>query len=157
MRADEGADTDPAARPDLPGSGPEDRPDRWQWRRRIRAHPHKHLAYRVVIGVLGTLCIIAGAITGPLPGPGGIPLVLLGLAIWASEFAWARRLLEWFKRKVHQVRGLSRGGKATFWLCFLAACGALGYLSLLFAGVPSWLPGGAEHLLARLPGVRLQH
>lgn len=130
--------------------------DRWRWRRRIRANPQQRFAYRVIIGVLGLVCLIAGALTGPLPGPGGIPLVLLGLAIWASEFSWAHRLLEWFKRKVHQVRRLPRGRKALFWVCFLAACGLLGYASLVTVGVPQWLPSDVDGVLARIPGVRMQ-
>ncbi len=35
----------------------------------------------------------------PFPGPGWA-IVILGLAIWAIEFAWARNLLEFTKRHV---------------------------------------------------------
>ena len=47
-----------------------------------------------------------GFVTGPLPGPGGIPLVLLGLAIWSSEFEWAHKLMQWFKAQLHRFRRL---------------------------------------------------
>lgn len=127
--------------------------DRWHWRRRIRANRHQHFVYRIVIGLLGLLCIGAGVITGPLPGPGGIPLVLLGMAIWASEFGWARRLMLWFKALLHRVRMLTPGKKAMFWICFLACCGLIGYTSLLMFGLPGWLPGWLDHVLTTLPGV----
>ena len=42
--------------------------------------------------LLGALLMIAAAITGPLPGPGGIPLFLLGLA--ATFFALTRLKVE---------------------------------------------------------------
>jgi hypothetical protein len=41
--------------------------------------------------VVGSLFVIAAAATGWLPGPGGIPLFLIGVAILATEFAWAER------------------------------------------------------------------
>jgi hypothetical protein len=41
--------------------------------------------------VVGSLFIIAAAATGWLPGPGGIPLFLVGVAILATEFVWAER------------------------------------------------------------------
>jgi hypothetical protein len=44
--------------------------------------------------------ICLGFISGPIPGPGGIPLVLLGLAVMASEFVWAERLMVVFKTQL---------------------------------------------------------
>lgn len=41
--------------------------------------------------VFGSLFILAAAATGWLPGPGGIPLFLVGVAILATEFVWAER------------------------------------------------------------------
>ena len=42
--------------------------------------------------VAGSACLAAGLVLLVLPGP-GIPLLLLGLLILASEFAWAAVLL----------------------------------------------------------------
>lgn len=39
--------------------------------------------------------MLASGLIGWLPGPGGIPVFLLGIAILASEFAWADRLKQW--------------------------------------------------------------
>ncbi|WP_157683812.1 PGPGW domain-containing protein [Microlunatus soli] len=127
--------------------------DRWEWRRKIRADPHKARIYRVVIAIAGTLLIALGAVTGPLPGPGGIPLVLLGLAVWASEFEWAQRLMQWFKKQLHKFRGWSRPRQVLGWVIFFACLGALGYGYLLLLGLPTWMPAAIAHWLDRLPGV----
>jgi uncharacterized protein (TIGR02611 family) len=66
---------------------------------KIRAHPTGHLSLKVAIGVLGGLVVAAGIVMIPFPGPGWA-VVILGLAIWAVEFAWARNLLEFTKRHV---------------------------------------------------------
>lgn len=42
--------------------------------------------------LLGLFFLIAAALTGWLPGPGGIPLFLIGIAILATEFKWAKYL-----------------------------------------------------------------
>jgi hypothetical protein len=49
--------------------------------------------------VVGTLFILAAAATGWLPGPGGIPLFLIGIAILATEFVWAER----FRDKIMMI------------------------------------------------------
>src|SRR5215218_6274091 len=60
--------------------------DRWRWRRKIREDKRKLAAYRIAVGLLGLILVVLGFISGPIPGPGGIPLILLGLAVWSSEF-----------------------------------------------------------------------
>src|SRR5919107_2589366 len=67
--------------------------DRWLWRRKIRQNPRQLAVYRSLVGILGLLLICLGFVSGPLPGPGGIPLILAGLAIWSSEFEWAHQLM----------------------------------------------------------------
>ena len=127
--------------------------DRWRWRARIRRNPHQLRVYRVAVAIAGLFFIVAGLVTGPLPGPGGIPLVLLGLAIWASEFEWAHKLMLWFKLQLHRFRGWSRPKQVLFWVVFFACCGLFGYLYLLTIGPPTWLPLSVDRLLERLPGV----
>lgn len=53
--------------------------------------------------LLGGVMLLAGAIMVVTPGP-GIPFLLGGLALLASEFVWARRLLERFKQGAAQVK-----------------------------------------------------
>jgi hypothetical protein len=48
----------------------------------------------ILIDILGFTCIIAAPFLGWLPGPGGIPLVILGLSLLANNHEWAERLME---------------------------------------------------------------
>lgn len=127
--------------------------DRWAWRRAIRADPRKLFFYRLGVGFAGLLFICLGLVTGPFPGPGGIPLVLLGLAIWSSEFEWAQRVMLWFKRRLQQFRGWTRWQQTGFWVAFFGCCGVAGYAYMLVLGIPEWLPNVVERNLARLPGL----
>lgn len=127
--------------------------DRWRWRARVRQSPHQLRIYRIAVGFAGTLLIALGFVSGPLPGPGGIPLVLLGLAIWASEFVWAERLMTLFKAQLRRFQSWSRPRQVVAFGVFFAACGLVGYGYLLTLGPPAWLPGAVEGVLARLPGL----
>ena len=51
-----------------------------------------HFLWRVIIGVAGGSVTVVGAIALVGPGP-GILIVLAGLGILASEFAWAARVM----------------------------------------------------------------
>lgn len=53
---------------------------------------------RVLIGIVGTLVLIVGIIAIPYPGPGWL-IVFTGLAILATEFTWAERVLHFAKGK----------------------------------------------------------
>jgi uncharacterized protein (TIGR02611 family) len=66
---------------------------------RIRASPTGRLSLKIGVGVLGGVVVAAGIVMIPFPGPGWA-VVILGLAIWAIEFVWARNLLEFTKRHV---------------------------------------------------------
>lgn len=48
---------------------------------------------RIAIDVLGYLLILAAGLTGWLPGPGGLPLLIIGLSLLATNNEWAARLL----------------------------------------------------------------
>ena len=127
--------------------------DRWRWRRKIRQNPHQLPFYRVAVAIAGLFFIALGFVSGPLPGPGGIPLVLLGLAIWASEFIWAQRLMLIFKAQLRRFRGWNRPKQVLFWIVFVTCCGLLGYTYLLVLGPPGWMPDIVHRLVDRLPGV----
>src|SRR3954471_12295004 len=66
---------------------------------KIRANPTGRLALKIGIGVLGGLVVALGIVLIPFPGPGWA-IVILGLAIWAIEFVWAKHLLNFTKRMV---------------------------------------------------------
>ena len=59
---------------------------------------------RVVIGIIGTTILVIGVALIVLPGPAFI-VIPVGLAILASEFIWARRVLERGRVFVSRIRG----------------------------------------------------
>jgi uncharacterized protein (TIGR02611 family) len=88
-----------------------DRDDKGPIQRRldkIRSTPTGRLTLRIGVGVLGSLIVAAGIVMVPFPGPGWA-VVILGLAVWAVEFSWAKRALEFTKRHVQSwTRWLGR-------------------------------------------------
>jgi tellurite resistance protein TerC len=67
------------------------------------------LARRIVIAVIGGTLLLGGVIMLVTPGP-GVAIILLGLAILAVEFAWAKLWLDKVRHSVtpegrEQLRG----------------------------------------------------
>jgi uncharacterized protein (TIGR02611 family) len=62
-------------------------------RARQERHRERNRIYRVVFAGVGFFVLTAGVIMLVTPGP-GIPVIILGLAMLALEFAWAERWLE---------------------------------------------------------------
>ncbi len=60
---------------------------------KLRSHSKK-----VLIGIVGGLVVLIGLVLVPYPGPGWL-IVFAGLAILATEFAFASRVLEFAKGK----------------------------------------------------------
>jgi uncharacterized protein (TIGR02611 family) len=117
----------------------------WAWRARIRANPKSRAAYRLLVAVVGTLVTLVGLVLIPAPGPGWL-VVFMGLAVLASEFAWAGRLLGFARREV---------GRWTYWaarqnllvrallgLVSLAALVGVLWVTLRLSGVPGFVPDG---------------
>jgi uncharacterized protein (TIGR02611 family) len=107
-----------------------------RWLRPIRGRVHRlpagPLVWKIVIGVLGAAVVAVGLLLVPLPGPGWA-IVFLGLAVWATEFRWAQRLLgrareilrrwtDWAKAQPMSVRVL------------LGAVGLLALVGLAYVG-----------------------
>ncbi|MBB5628994.1 TIGR02611 family protein [Sphaerisporangium krabiense] len=67
------------------------------WLDGVRASRTGRLTLKIVIGVIGAALVIGGLLLVPLPGPGWL-IVFAGLAVLATEFAWAHRLLEFAKK-----------------------------------------------------------
>lgn len=68
----------------------------------IKARRGLHLSWQVGVFVVGLAVIGAGIAMLVLPGPGWVA-IFAGLAIWATEFAWAHLVLRWTKRKVSEA------------------------------------------------------
>jgi uncharacterized protein (TIGR02611 family) len=66
---------------------------------RIRSTPTGRMALKIGIGALGVIVVAIGIVLIPFPGPGWA-IVIVGLAILALEFAWAKNLLDFTKRHV---------------------------------------------------------
>ena len=54
----------------------------------------RHYAQLIFFDTLAVICIIAAIATGWLPGPGGIPLVIVGLSLLAINHEWAQRYVD---------------------------------------------------------------
>jgi len=52
----------------------------------------------------GVVVTVIGIILMPVPGPGGLPVTLAGLAILGSELPWAKRLMENLKERAVFLR-----------------------------------------------------
>ncbi|HEV2089261.1 MAG TPA: TIGR02611 family protein [Cryptosporangiaceae bacterium] len=70
----------------------------------VRTHRVLGWPYRILVGVVGTAILVVGIVMIPAPGPGWL-VVLGGLAVLATEFAWARRLLRFTRHWVRAWTG----------------------------------------------------
>ena len=71
-------------------------------RARRASHKERHRLYRIVFALVGFLVCAVGIVMLVTPGP-GIPVIVLGLAMLALEFAWAERWLERLVDKAEQA------------------------------------------------------
>jgi uncharacterized protein (TIGR02611 family) len=132
--------------------------DRWVWRARIKGRPTTRRIYRTVVGVLGAAIVLLGIVLLPAPGPGWA-IIFVGLAVLASEFERAQRLLAFAKRHVHRwttwITAQPLVVRALVALAVLALVLGIfwGYFAVM--GVPTWLPDVAQQQLLQLvPGAR---
>ncbi|HSE72813.1 MAG TPA: PGPGW domain-containing protein [Nocardioidaceae bacterium] len=70
---------------------------------RLHANPALSLTTKIVVTTLGVLVMGAGLVMMVTPGPGIVGIVL-GLAILATEWAWAERWLGKARQKAHEAR-----------------------------------------------------
>ena len=69
-----------------------------RWRERLRQRRTTDLVYRMMVGITGAVVLAGGIVAIPYPGPGWA-IVFIGLAILASEFAWAHHTLRIVKSR----------------------------------------------------------
>ena len=123
---------------------------RWaRWRDRLRDHRKAEFGYRIAVAVIGLTVLAVGTLAIPYPGPGWA-IVFIGLAILASEFNWARRLLAyirvrydkvmaWFKAQGLWVQVLGAAFTAAIMLGTLWLLGAFGWAAGLVGIDARWL------------------
>jgi uncharacterized protein (TIGR02611 family) len=111
-------------------------------RDRVRATPGSRLVYRASVAVVGLAVAAGGLVLVPLPGPGWI-IVFVGLAILASEFAWAQRLLDYVRDRVRAWTGWVM--HRPIWVRVAIPLVTVGfvatatYLLIRLQGVPPWV------------------
>lgn len=120
-----------------------DRPLRHPFRAFFSRHRTLDLVYRIAVGVLGVAIVLGGLVLVPLPGPGWL-IVFAGLALLATEFAWAGRLLDYARRRLMTWTGWvtdqSLAVRALIGLVSLLAVAGAVWLYVAVQGVPGWLP-----------------
>ncbi|MFJ1705190.1 TIGR02611 family protein [Kitasatospora sp. NPDC088346] len=84
------------------GAGPAGRPTGSRAPLFIRRSPALHTSWRVIVFLAGLAVVGLGIVMLPMPGPGWV-VIFLGMSIWATEFAWAQRVLRWTRRKVAEA------------------------------------------------------
>jgi tellurite resistance protein TerC len=88
---------------------------------------------KLAVLVAGTLVLLAAIVLGPLPGPGFTILAPIGIAILATEFAWARGLLS--RLKFLQDKTDEIANKTSVWMVpvvvvgFWVVLGAVAYFT----------------------------
>jgi len=130
--------------------------DDWAWRRRIRSNSATHRLYRGAIAVAGGIVVVLGLIAVPAPDPGWL-IVFLRVAIWASEFEFAQRLLRRGRERLREwntwLRGKPWWVSALVWLGTAAVVSWVFWGYLAWQGSPGWLPDTVDSWLQVLPGV----
>ena len=106
---------------------------------------------KALVLIAGTAIVVAGIAIAPLPGPGGMIVVPLGIALLATEFIWAKRLLETLKSRVEKLalQGDKIGAKIPRW--FLVPI-VLGYYAF-FAGLYLYSPVPKTFLVGTCVGL----
>ncbi len=109
--------------------------------------------YRWLVGLVGAAITVAGLFLVPLPGPGWL-IVFVGLAILASEFPWAQRLLDFGRDRLRRWTRWLGGQPLVVRLGVALGTGLLVgvtlYLVAVVLGVPGWVP---DSWVPPLPGL----
>lgn len=128
---------------ETPGRGPKPPHERHPVRAFFARNRGLDATYRTVIGLVGAAIVIGGLALIPLPGPGWL-IVFAGLAVLATEFYWAGRLLDFARRQVHAwtdwVTRQSLPVRLVLGVVGLAFIAGLVWLFVATVGVPEWVP-----------------
>jgi uncharacterized protein (TIGR02611 family) len=120
-----------------------------RWRDRLRDKPAAEFGYRVAVAAIGLAVLAVGIVAIPYPGPGWA-IAFVGLAILATEFAWARRtlaytrqrydkLMAWFRRQGRWVQATGAALTGTIVVATLWLLGAVGWSAGLVGLEHEWL------------------
>ncbi len=113
-----------------------------RWRERIRRNTLLNNVWRLGVLTVGLTVLLAGIAMLILPGPGWAA-IFVGVAILATEFAWAQYVLRWAKRtaanaknRVLNPRVRRRNQFLAVTLGMLAGLAILAYLTTFGLALP---------------------
>ena len=111
---------------------------RWaRWRDRLRERPAAEFGYRIAVAVIGSAVLAVGILAIPYPGPGWA-IVFVGLAILATEFDWARRLLAYTRKRYDKVMAWFRRQGVWMQAMGVAFTGVIVVATLWLLGAVGW-------------------
>lgn len=102
----------------------------------------------ILVDIVGVALILIAIPLGTLPGPGGVPLVILGLSLLATNHAWAERLLAKVKHEtLKATKRVTDSDPVTKW--------GIDILSVLFIAVAIYLLTMVTKSIATTAGISL--
>jgi uncharacterized protein (TIGR02611 family) len=114
---------------------------RWaRWRDLLRDKPAAELGYRIAVAIIGLAVLAVCILAIPYPGPGWA-IVFVGLAILATEFDWARRLLAYTRERYDKVMAWFRRQGRWVQATGAALTGAIVVATLWLLGAVGWSAG----------------
>ena len=96
----------------------------------------------IATDLAGVGCLILVPFLGPLPGPGGIPLILAGFGLLAVNHDWADDVIHYVKKHSESLQKIIFPDKKLIkwtWDCF----------AVLIFTIALWINFGAEHWLLK--------
>ncbi len=119
--------------PPRPDSGPRKAAQKLHaTRERTKSTRTGAIVWRTVVTAIGAAIVVVGVFLLPLPGPGWL-IIFAGLAVLATEYVWASRLLQRARRMVGTwtdwVQARSRPVQALIGLGFMIFAAGVAYAS----------------------------
>jgi uncharacterized protein (TIGR02611 family) len=111
-----------------------------RWRNTLRRRPVANAVYRAAVGVIGGVVLLVGIIAIPYPGPGWA-IVFAGLAILATEFDVAKRVLQWARVRYDLAMAWFARQHIAIQAIGAACTGAVVVLTLWVLGAIGWTAG----------------
>lgn len=95
----------------------------------------------IVFDTLGVLVMIAAVLTGWLPGPGFVPLFIIGLSLLAINHAWAKRYMKNMQKLSGKLNDIvfSTNPKVRIAYDILSPLGIISGIYIMWRSDAAWL------------------
>jgi uncharacterized protein (TIGR02611 family) len=110
------------------------------------------LLRRIAVTAVGTVILAAGVILLAAPGP-GLLVIAVALAVFATEYEWARRRLAAVRDRAHSAARQAAASRAATFCAVLFGVAAIGLGAVLIFTDVLPLPGTATGAGAAVAGV----